>query len=562
MRSLGQLTFYVFIAGVLLIPLASTLTIPANLDFLGHLANIVQAKLALQSGQFPLRLAPTDHQGWAYPVFQFYSSSTYTIAGFLHQWLSPENPWIAMQLTLAIALIIGAYYMQRLAYWFIPLKSAAFLACLVYFTSPYTYIVIHQLGAFNEAIALCVLPAVWYYQLRLYQRPQGLTFVKSALGWYLLATIHLITFLCSSVFAIVFLLALTFKTRQWRNFFVTSFAYVFALELAAWFLGPIFKFSPYLIANRTFNDAQTFFAHSLSLFDLFKPLPTVLNKLRTADGYIDVIARIHPNLSLPISFAFACSLYALWTRQFFLTKTPSEGPQWILILFIVALFLVGSPVNFWAYLPQPFLVLQYSWRLLGQVNLFGSILFAWMVYWIFKQELALRYLFAVIIFIVLVNSVWMFLPAAKFNNYQDVLPNYQTGNFYIIDAAKHTNLITAIENHLRKDKILTIKQVQPTCQQHKSGTHCNILVPDGVAIIELPMFYYPQLLNIRLNGAVVPYFSILREGFLITGIVADPGKLNRIKVNFQGLVSANIISQFAWLLWLLLSLFFIFKKYV
>ncbi len=200
-QPLFLLLFFACLAIALLASLASNALIPAETDFLNHTALIVQAKLALAAGQFPLRVAPLEHNGWFYPLFQFYAPTSYMIAGYLCRWFTPTNPFLAYKITIGCALFIGEIYMYRLAYWFVRSRPAAILASVVYVTSPYYLIVLNHIGAFNEAIALGLLPVVLYYTWQRYYYPtQNKTLLQVSAAWYLLATIHLVTFFYTSLF--------------------------------------------------------------------------------------------------------------------------------------------------------------------------------------------------------------------------------------------------------------------------------------------------------------------------------------------------------------------------
>src|SRR6185437_15679374 len=87
--------FFGLLALALFSPIASNEYIPDSADFSNHIVNIIQAKQALHEGQFPVRVAPSLYDGWRYPYYQFYSPFVYTLAGAIHYWLTPDNPFIA-----------------------------------------------------------------------------------------------------------------------------------------------------------------------------------------------------------------------------------------------------------------------------------------------------------------------------------------------------------------------------------------------------------------------------------------------------------------------------------
>ena len=78
--------FYAVLAIGLVAPMASNTILPETPDHLNYIAEIVQGRLAIEEGQFPIRVAPHVHNGWQYPLFQFYAPLTYTVAGLVYAW--------------------------------------------------------------------------------------------------------------------------------------------------------------------------------------------------------------------------------------------------------------------------------------------------------------------------------------------------------------------------------------------------------------------------------------------------------------------------------------------
>ena len=436
------------LATILLMPLASNTLVPVNVDYLSHIAAIIQARVALFLGQFPLRVV-TNSDGLSYPLFQFYSSSSYTFAGFIHQWLTPTNPFVAYKVTIWCALVAGGIYMHRLAYWLTASEPAAILASIAYLTAPYVIIVINHIGAFNEAVALGLLPMVLFYTLHCYSYPVSIrTLLLTGLAWYLLATTHLLTFLATSLFVFLLLLIRSSQRPQhWRNWIGVLMAYIFGCVLAMWYLAPIIIFAKYLIANRTFNSAATFYAYAPSLRDLLSPTATTAGELSSVGGFTDSIAYIHPNVGLPILLAVCVAAYAVFQRR----KSSSGADHWVLaliVLFVAAFILVWTPLNFWKWLPQSFLALQYSWRLLGQVTWIGALLMAWAVCWFFKNQISTSAGWLMALLIIISTSTWFVSTNLRYASFSDMLFLMKSADFYAIDAEKHHQFINAMDNML------------------------------------------------------------------------------------------------------------------
>src|SRR3990167_11528569 len=437
---------FTLIAMMLLSPLSSNTSIPNLWDIWNHIATIAHAKLAIAEGQFPLRVAPTEFYGWRYPQFQFYSPTSYTIGGFIYQWLTPSNPFLAYKITLGMALVFGGLFFYRLAFWLVQSKPAALLSSIVYLTSPYYIIVINHVGGFNEAIALCILPATIYYSIQRYYYPKNnIILLQTALTWYLLATIHLITFLYTSIVLALLLLAITLKNRHhWLNLLNVGIGYAFGSMLAMWYLGPIFLLGKYFAITRSVS--VDFYAPSLA--NLFSPTVNISGGVMHGAGYINVISQIHPNLGIPILFAFGMSVYGLFQR--FLSRTSRSGYwfPYLLGMFFLAFLMVWSPINIWHRLPKFLSMFQYTLRLLSQVIWVGALLFACVLIWMFKKEINLRQTVLGMIFIMVCSSAWLPITERSFIDINHFLkkPELITNpDSYVLDARKNKNLIQGMD---------------------------------------------------------------------------------------------------------------------
>lgn len=688
---------------IMLMPLASNISIPYDLDYISHLSAISQAKLALAQGQVPLRFSPTDHEGWLYPLFQFYSPTSYMVSGLIYQWLTPSNPYIAFKVTLWCALFISGIYMYKLSNWLVQFRPAAILASVAYITTPYTIILVSHIGAFNECIAVSLLPVVLYYTFQNYYHPKQINnYLFTGAAWYLLATVHLLTFLSTSFVVAAFLLYLTVKNpKHWVNLISAGLAYAFGCILAMWFIAPIVLLSKYLNINNTFTNSDFFYAHTPSLTDLLGPNTLFDPILGYTYNLIDSISLIHPNIGFPILIAVGVCCCLFFTRAI---KANNLALNWLLpliTLFFIIFIIVWSPINFWVWLPQPFRVLQYSWRLLSQLAWIGSLLLAYAIAWSCHFQLSRIQTYTGIILLIFCSATGLFLHEDKIRDYDGLINTLMQDNAYLIDATKFTRSIFLVDsilidssqfndklslnavkpiniptkwlrsaaapfisiegivpknippsstisvsingsvkaihalkpgplyweipirrneklsspvsvtlksqNHqnvavplfwsapthkndkspssisikfklnknmnvnvplkriifggiLKSSDVINPNQVQSHCKMIGNINECNINVPQSVKIVELPLYYYPQLLNITVNGTTVPYISLYYRNEVITGIIPEAGKLNTIRIQFRGLLWANYLSGVSWQLWLLLLSYLILRR--
>jgi hypothetical protein len=653
------------IAIIVFIPIFANDTAPNIADLANHLISIMQAKLALAEGQIFLRTAPSGHySSFRYPLFQFYSPTSYTVGALIYKWVTPTNPFVAFKLTIWGMLILGSVYMYRLAYWLIKSSPIAMLAAVVYLLAPYPIIIINYIGNFNEAIAFGMLPLVVFYTLQRYYHPTSdKDLLLMALMWYLLATIHLITFVYSSlIIGILLVLLLSRELSQWRRLIHVGIAYVFGCAMAAWFLAPV------VLYNKLFFVSNALGTHgSVSyLADLLSPVAHFSAGTHTKFGW-DVISQINPSIGLPIFIAVGMCAYLLLNKQIEHSSRPRLLAP-LVILFGIVFFAVWSPLDFWRWLPSAFGIIQYSWRLLGQLTWIGALLFAFALASLFLKQWNYRYTFVVMLVVLASSVTWLHMPGQQFKKFDFIYANnYQIFNTdsYLLDFSKSgadkvhdvklralhvriddfdkkgtlrlnaTALVprsmfnlayapilkivgtipggAAVNNRqleflvnnqvvnvirlkpgdfswelplsfltkpakdqyvslqfkmrdakpapiIYSDTILltgflnphssmTLAQLHSDCRQISDGALCHIAVPDKVDLLELPVFYYPDMLNITLNGRSVPYFSVLDGALLIVGIQPEPGQTNVINIQFRGLLWANFISVMCWSLW-------------
>jgi hypothetical protein len=650
--------FLALLAASQLAPLQSNTLIPNQADLLNHIAAIVQAAMEWDVHQFPLRIAPLQHNGWFYPFFQFYAPTSYLYAVWIYKYIV-YNPYIAYKFTVWSALFFGGLYIYRLVYWLTKSAPAGLLASTVFLTMPYLNILVGALGAFNEIIAISIIPFILYYTLRDYKEPNALkNLLLVSLGWYVLITTHIITFIFAAGLIGLLLFLLTCQNKRWIPFFRTLIAILFSCALSTWFLAPQLLFGPHFNVVSSFPNVNDIYLTSSTLPSLLSP---TLNKIMNMQQ--NVITRAHQAIGLPTIVAFCAAMYAICMNALVVKRHAYDyyiGP--LVIIFLVAFFLLWSPVNVWAWLPKQLLVIQYTMRMLAQLAWIGPLIFAWVLCWMFQYKLDTRHvIIGVLLIFAVTNSLLPTLatsplsvkdiiknPAISFNGdaylINDIktpewiqqINNYQLETlisnrklvlntpFYVprtlLQLAKnpelhikgymlkpnlvgHLVLQAVIEkqilgtltldksgaidwhvplslsliqskkdllplelklNHshvtiqadqvelagfLGPNEILDATRLTNLCHHVKAELICETDVSNNIKVMILPMFYYPKLLKVFLNGKMVPYYGVLDNGKIIVGITPQPGTRNVIKASFTGLAWANLASEISWGLW-------------
>ena len=456
-EKIGVIVLFSLVAVVVLAPLSLfNNQLPTIFDYFNHIAGILQANLAFSEGQFPLRVAPLGFEGWRYPYFQFYSPMSYTIASFIYKWLMPQNPFVAFKTTIWIFLVIGGIYISRLAFWFTKSKPASLLAGVAYLVSPYYLIVINHIGAFNEANALGLLPAVIYYTIQRYQYPnKNKILLQTSFAWFLLATIHLITFVYASIFCglLLFIITIRHPMTSWFKLINTGIAYGFGCILALWHLGPIFMLSQGLIIHRTLTNAIWHSFYDSSLATLLSPYANISNVsggvLMYNDGIFDIESMIHPNINLPIVIGILFCFNALFQKKKLpLTNRALDWMPALLIVISLIFLCILTPISFWQKLPSTFHLFQYPWRLLSQTLWIGVLLFAFALCFLFNNQLSEKHVGLGILLIVLSASSWFSTPEISRMEFKDIIKHpifpYNKDS-YLLDIQQNPQWISMID---------------------------------------------------------------------------------------------------------------------
>jgi hypothetical protein len=439
------LVFAILALGILS-PISSATDIPNLADYINHLAAVIQAKQALAQGQFPLRTMPLALNHLNYPLFQFYSPTSFTLIGLIYWLLTPGNPLLAMTMALWFGLVVAGVSMYGLAYWFIRSKPAALLAGVVYLYAPYYIIIVNHLASVQEILAMAILPGIFYLVLQQFYHPRNTKiFLLLSAGLYIFFTLHMPTAFYASLFFAIFLLTLVMNNKKHLpNLFSVVLAYGFAVWLAMWFLAPAAMFQHYMVISNTYTDANHLIQYRPTLSNLLFPAAA-----RTSGFKSNALMSFHPTLGLPILAGVGICLYAFCQKISSGRRRADYLMPSLLLIFFLAFLLVWSPVNVWRVLPQPFLMAQYCWRLMGQVSWMGALLFAWAVNWLFKNKLDFKAVLLGILLIIISVNPWFATAENWQTSLEDFIKNPQfiyNNNAVTINYEKYPTLVSAIDS--------------------------------------------------------------------------------------------------------------------
>ena len=540
--------FFGIIAAIVMGPLSSRWLLPYVVDIVNHVSSIEQAQTALREGQFPLRIAPLEGHGWRYPYFQFYSPTSYMIGALLNSFVFMQKTYITFKFMMWAALTCAGWGFYRLVYWLFDQREIALVSGVAYLFSPYIILCVNHLAAFNEVLALSLMPLLIWNLLRCYTDPTRIgSWLASSVLWYLLATIHGITFFDATCF--VFLLLLfgsVFSFSRWTNLMVAASTWIWGCAMAAWFIVPVSIVKPYMqFGNALFLITADFFQPSFA--NLVSPSANFTAGF-VYKKYVNTMTQLHPALGIHFIIGAIVCVYACYLGK---RENRTRFDFWFLptlVLFAFLFFIVWSPINVWDLL-APLKLNQYSWRLLGQLIWMAGLLFAFALYFMFQGKMDMPGVVILVVVIMLMSSVWQ--PLIEKNSWlteQEITQHHKeiTNDMYYISPKVYLHFIKPTP----AEKILTVDEMKKHCHLVTQDTVCEVTVGKDVKRLELPMYFYPGMLDIRINHKPASYLASLSGDRLLASVVPEAGQLNHITARFVGIQWANDLSLFAWAVWL------------
>lgn len=541
---------YSLLAFALLSPTGSGHVIPRQQDAKTHIAAIVQGKMAMQEGQFILRTAPKEYHGWGYPKFQFYGPTLYFVTSLLYSAIAPDNPYVTFKIIIFISFLLGGFFIYRLSWRLTKHFSASVLSGFAYMAAPYFLIDAHWRNALAETLGLGILAVVLYYTIQLFldKNFSIKNWLLTSFSWYFLMTVHLITFINSALFIGIFIILLSYKKNLIPLLRVAT-ACAWACLLGAWFLAPIFWESSLLHIGRHLTE-------TLMDSNWLTTLPRLLSITSMPSG----LANLHPDhlagpfypaVGWPFLIGFTLCLFGVFAGRM---KQNTALIIKLMFLFLLALFMAWSPVDFWQYLPKMLTVSQYSYRLLAQLIWISALLLAFALSMLLEEKRSdsdSNWLVIPlgILLIGLSSASWLELPALKTKNIHAIMQNPYLGYRHLESNYLISLNTSAIPPQAQLQPDISVKKVVPFCQRIHAITRCHLPESFSGGLTQFPVLYYPDnLIAVSLDNQQPPYFAthyydphVKKNQYMLVGLSLPPGK-HIISFEFIGISWANKIS--------------------
>lgn len=511
-------------------------------DMVPHVAHVIQAKMALDQGQFPIRTAPWQDGNYGYAVFQFYAPVFYTIAGLVYKFLIPQNPYVALKFVLWLAMLFGAVFLFKTILLFVESTVIAFLTSIVYLMSPYLLINIFERGAIPEVVAQATIPFVLYYSFKILfaQKFAVRNFVFAAIGWFLLTGTHIITFVYFSLFFALFLILFTILNKSnVKNLFFVGVPYLFGLCLGSYYIFPILFYQSVLNAGA--NAGMGGFQFETLLPTLLSITPTSPMPL-PGNGRLDPSMKLYMSLGLPMLLTIGSLCYLLFVEKTLFNKKFKKLSVGLLITFFVAFFAVWTPFDFWPYLPKFLQIAQFTWRLLTQTMWPGAILFAVLLASVYGEKLNITHGAIGLILICVSLSPWITSQEVGSIHVNDIVAKPDLG-YGRLDYLVRSTLAEIPSSAVT----LPIASTLGSCNRDGKHTQCNFYTQAAENTIQLPLTYYPDMLDVRVNGKETQYFSSLYMDYYNVVTLKLPSGSYIVTSTFRGLGWANWLSVMSWM---------------
>jgi len=234
-----------------------------------HFIRLYDLDKVLREGQFPPRWLPDLGKGFGYPFFNFYPPFAYYVGEVFH--VLGFSFTAANKLSFALAGAVGtAGFFSLINYWFG--FWPAFGATFMWLFLPYRAVDLYVRGVLAEYWGMNLLPLVFYFAQKLFDRP----LLKNLIGFSLFLAILLISHngvaLIGGLWLIFFIIFNFISQKQLRNvrkiviFVLGGFL---AFGLAAYFIMPALLEKDFTQVKEMFTDYYAYYVHFPSFRQLF-----------------------------------------------------------------------------------------------------------------------------------------------------------------------------------------------------------------------------------------------------------------------------------------------------
>jgi hypothetical protein len=551
---------YLFIAIAVMSPLGSR-AIPETAadDLANHVSGIVEAGAAFREGQFPIQVAPHQIDEARYPIFQFYGNLPYSIGGAIY-WATKASPYTTWKIVVGLSIVVGGFFTFCCCRVLTRNALASVASGAVFMTAPYLLTDIHGRAGYPEIVSFGLLPVVFLLAWRSFSSNKPRHVILAGIAWCALSLSHSITYLyASTFFALFFASLLTLSRKNFIRLFRVGVGYVIGLLGAAWYIGPQLVLLPQLDGDLLGSVRDQAWLTSLGVL----LAPTIVCPVHVPTPFIFDPSHFGLQVGWPLFVAAGVCFFHRRTRPATLSVDRYVIVR-LLLLFAAALGLVWTPLDLWAYLPRIFSYIQFSYRLLMFVVLWGSLLAGYALKSQFGSTMSAGHLAACLLVLGIFMSPYL-SPHRPSDHVclQNEITDPQMGRggadyaYRLSPAALQQTTWEYPRLDQTSDSLLVL-DAQQTGSSTRYGhpTHHHIETTERT-IAQLPVLFYPGMVEVCDHGQRVTYGNI--DEFI--AVELSPGD-HDLTTRFVGLRWANWVSLTTWSTIAVVSLFLILRRIV
>jgi hypothetical protein len=431
---------------------------------------IVEMRKCFSDFQIPCRWVPDMGWGNGYPLFNYYGVFTYYLGGLISFIF---NYLVTAKILFGIALVLGSFGMYYFVSSYFKNNLAGFVSAVLYMFAPYKALDIYVRGALGEAMALTIIPFVFWFLYKIFEEPKSkkyfLFFVISLFFFLITHNIMTIVFL---PFVLLFAVYLLFKNKfsNLKNLF---FGFIISFLLSSFFLIPAFVEKDLVQTESLTRFELDFRANFVGFKQIFldrswgygTSIPGPLGKMNFSAGTIHWIMAVLGSIFSPI----------------------------LGVIFLMSVFMMHNTSSFvWEAVPL-LSYFQFPWRFLSLSIFISSILGGVFIYKLNKKYQLLGSVI-IVIFTVIFNYSY-FKPREYY-----LVTNEQKTSGELWEVQQKGALLdylpkTALEP--REKAVSNIEGLEIGSDYFKFNVNL-----DEKKEIEVPVFYFPNW-AIYVNGVKI-----------------------------------------------------------
>lgn len=225
---------------------------------------VFEMKRCFEDLQIPCRWVPDMGYGNGYPLFNYYSALPYYIGGLLSFAIGLINSAKAL---FFIPLVLAGAAMFLLANKLFG-KEAGFLSAMLYLFAPYRALDSYVRGAVAESFAIALIPLVFYFTLKIIERPSKKEIVLGSLSLAAFLLSHNIMTMFFMPFVVIWGFFFLYLNK-WKNWKSLIISFIFGIGLSAFFLIPVFLEKDLVQTETLLQGGSNFRAHFVTVSQLF-----------------------------------------------------------------------------------------------------------------------------------------------------------------------------------------------------------------------------------------------------------------------------------------------------